>query len=73
MSYKQTLVKILKGHVKAKVLKNKNRYDKALDELKRFDKLVTTHPAKQFIHKRFIPKEHWDKFYLCSNFYEWTN
>ena len=28
MSYKQTLVKILKDHVKAKVLKNKNRYKK---------------------------------------------
>ena len=28
MSYKQTLVKILKDHVKAKVLKNKNKYKK---------------------------------------------
>jgi len=28
MSYKQTLVKILKEHIKAKVLKNKNRYKK---------------------------------------------
>ena len=28
MSYKQTLVKILKDHIKAKVLKNKNRYKK---------------------------------------------
>ena len=43
------------------------------NELKRFDDLVTTHPAKQFIHNRFIPKEHWDKFYLCPNFYEWSN
>jgi hypothetical protein len=57
----------------SKILKTRNRYDKALDELKRFDDLVTTHPAKQFVHKRFIPKEHWDKFYLCPNFYEWSN
>ena len=57
----------------SKTLKTRNRYDKALDELKRFDELVTTHPAKQFIHNRFIPKEHWDKFYLCPNFYEWSN
>ena len=57
----------------SKILKSKNRYDKTLDELQRFDTLVTTHPAKQFIHNRFIPKEHWDKFYLCPKFYEWTN
>ena len=57
----------------SKKLKNKSRYDKALDELKRFDELVTTHPAKQFLFNRLIPKEHWDKFYLCPKFYEFTN
>jgi len=57
----------------SKELKSRNRYDKALDELQRFDELVQTHPAKQFVYKRLIPKEHWDKFFLCSNFYEWTN
>ena len=57
----------------SKILKSKNRYDKALDELQRFSELVTTHPAKKFIHDRFIPKEHWDKFYFCPKFYEWTN
>ena len=44
-----------------------------LHELESFDKLVQTHPAKQFIFKRFIPKEHWDKFFFCPKFYEWTN
>ena len=57
----------------SKILRTRNRYDKALDELQRFDNLVTTHPAKQFVHKRFIPKEHWDKLYLCPKFYEWSN
>ena len=57
----------------SKVLKKKTRYDKLLDNLVRFDKLVTTHPAKQFVYKRLIPKEHWDKLYFCPNFYEWTN
>ena len=57
----------------SKILKKKTRYDKALDDLISFDKLVTTHPAKQFVYKRLIPKEHWDKFYFCTKFYEWTN
>jgi len=57
----------------SKVLQKKSRYDKLLDSLKRFDQLVQTHPAKQFIYNRFIPKEHWDKFFFCPNFYEWTN
>ena len=57
----------------SKLLKTKTFADKALDELVRFDKLVTTHPAKRFVYKRLIPKEHWDKFYFCSKFYEWTN
>ena len=35
--------------------------------------MVTTHPAKQFLFNRLIPKEHWDKFYLCPKFYEFTN
>ena len=62
----------------SKLLKNKpyaefTRYDKALRNLRRFDELVTTHPAKQFVYDRLIPKEHWDKFFFCSNFYEWSN
>ena len=57
----------------SKQLKSRSRYDKALDELQRFDELVTTHPAKQFLYNRSIPKEHWDKFYFCPKFYEWTN
>ena len=57
----------------SKILKKKTAYEKILDELVSFDKLVTTHPAKQFVYKRLIPKEHWDKFYFCSKFYEWTN
>jgi len=57
----------------SKILKKKSAYDRILDELISFDKLVTTHPAKQFVYKRLIPKEHWDKFYFCPKFYEWTN
>ena len=57
----------------SKVLKTKTAHERTLDELISFDKLVTTHPAKQFVYKRLIPKEHWDKFFLCPNFYEWTN
>jgi len=57
----------------SKTLKKFNHYDIALRNLRRFDELVTTHPAKQFLYKRLIPKEHWDKFYFCSKFYDWTN
>jgi len=57
----------------SKLLKSKTHTDRALDQLVSFDKLVTTHPAKQFVYKRLIPKEHWDKFYFCPKFYEWTN
>ena len=49
------------------------RYDRALRQLRRFDELVTTHPAKRFVYDRLIPKEHWDKFFLCHKFYEFSN
>ena len=51
-----------------KNLKTKTANEKLLYELDSFDKLVQTHPAKQFVYKRFIPKEHWDKFFFCPNF-----
>ena len=57
----------------SKILKSKTAHERTLESLKRFDKLVTTHPAKKFIFDRLIPKEHWDKFFFCPNFYEWTN
>ena len=57
----------------SKQLRKKTTHEKTLEELTRFDKLVTTHPAKRFVYKRLIPKEHWDKFYFCTKFYEWTN
>ena len=57
----------------SKILKSKTANEKQLDSLKRFDQLVTTHPAKKFVFDRLIPKEHWDKFFFCPNFYEWTN
>ncbi|MBC8429982.1 MAG: hypothetical protein H8D92_01155 [Pelagibacteraceae bacterium] len=57
----------------SKILKSKTADEKQLDNLKRFDQLVTTHPAKKFIFDRLIPKIHWDKFFFCPNFYEWTN
>jgi hypothetical protein len=57
----------------SKIIQSKTFTDKTLDELVRFDKLVTTHPAKQFVYKRLIPKQHWDKLYFCPKFYDWTN
>ena len=57
----------------SKELKTRTADEKYLNELESFDKLVQTHPAKQFVFKRLIPKEHWDKFFFCPNFYEWTN
>ena len=57
----------------SKELKTRTADEKYLNELESFDKLVQTHPAKQFVYKRFIPKEHWDKFFFCPKFYEWTN
>jgi len=62
----------------SKVLKKKTyaeftRYDRALSSLTSFDRLVTTHPAKRFVYDRLIPKEHWDKFFLCPKFYEFSN
>ena len=57
----------------SKELKTKTAYERHLDSLSRFDNLVMTHPAKQILYKRLIPKEHWDKFFFCPNFYEWTN
>ncbi|SVB55801.1 uncharacterized protein METZ01_LOCUS208655, partial [marine metagenome] len=57
----------------SRTLKEFTRYDKALRNLRRFDELVKTHPAKQFVYDRLIPKEHWDKFFLCSKFYEFSN
>ena len=57
----------------SKELKTKTAYERHLDTLSRFDNLVLTHPAKQILFKRLIPKEHWDKFFFCPNFYEWTN
>ena len=57
----------------SKELKTKTADEKLLGELESFDRLVQTHPAKQFIYKRFIPKEHWNKFFFCPKFYEWTN
>jgi transcription elongation factor Elf1 len=57
----------------SKLLKTKTADEKQLDSLKRFDQLVITHPAKKFIFDRLIPKIHWDKFFFCPNFYEWTN
>ena len=49
------------------------RYDRALRQLRRFDELVQTHPAKQFVFDRQIPKEHFDKFFLATKFYEFCN
>ena len=57
----------------SKILKKKTAHERTLDELVSFDKLVQTHPAKKFLFDRLIPKIHWDKFFFCPNFFEWTN
>ena len=57
----------------SKILKTKTAHERTLESLKQFDQLVTTHPAKKFLFDRLIPKEHWDKFFFCPNFFEWTN
>ena len=57
----------------SKILKTKTAHERTLESLKRFDQLVTTHPAKKFLFDRLIPKIHWDKFFFCPNFFEWTN
>ena len=57
----------------SKKLRSKSNNEKLLDQLVSFDKLVITHPARQFVHKRFIPKEHCAKLFFCPKFYEFTN
>jgi len=56
-----------------KTLASTTHYDKTLSQLKKFNELVITHPAKKFVYDRLIPKVHWDKLYFCHNFYRWTN
>ena len=57
----------------SKELKTKTADERSLNELESFDKLVQTHPAKQFVYDRRIPKEHWNKFFLAPRFYEFCN
>jgi hypothetical protein len=58
---------------KSKPYADFTRYDRALRQLRRYDELVQTHPAKKFVYDRQIPKEHWDKFFLATKFYEFCN
>ena len=58
---------------KSKPYADFTRYDRALRQLRRYDELVQTHPAKKFVYDRQIPKEHWDKFFLAPRFYEFCN
>jgi hypothetical protein len=42
-----------------------------LDELYKLSELSKTHPAVQYVAKRLIPEEHWDKLYFCAKYIEW--
>ena len=44
-----------------------------LDDLKSIDELDDEHPAKQYVINRMIPKEFWNKLYLCSKFMTLVN
>ena len=35
--------------------------------------LNTTHPARQYVDQRQIPKKFYDQLYYCEKFKEWTN
>jgi hypothetical protein len=47
--------------------------NKHLDKLVKFSDLEDGHPAIQYLEKRQIPKEHWDKLYFSDKFYEWSH
>ena len=42
--------------------------NKHLDNLSKFSDLEEGHPALSYVQNRKIPKEHWDKLYLVTNF-----
>ena len=44
-----------------------------LSDLTSFADLKDDHPAKQYIIKRLIPKQYFDKLFLCNKFYEWAH
>ena len=44
-----------------------------MSELTSFADLKDDHPAKQYIIKRLIPKQYFDKLFLCNKFYEWAH
>lgn len=47
--------------------------DAILDTLLRVDTLPDTHPAKQYIINRQIPKDKWNLFYYTDTFKAWSN
>jgi hypothetical protein len=44
-----------------------------LDDLKSIDELDDKHPAKEYVKNRMIPKEYWNKLYLCNKFMTLVN
>lgn len=44
-----------------------------LSELSTIESLNITHPAKQYLLNRKVPKERLNKLYFCPNFKKWTN
>jgi len=44
-----------------------------LDDLTSIDELDDKHPAKEYVKNRMIPKEYWNKLYLCNKFMTLVN
>lgn len=47
--------------------------DSVLDQLLRLEDLPDSHPAKQYIIDRQIPRDKWNLFYYTDKFKEWSN
>ena len=48
-------------------------YDTILGKLARVDLMDDTHPAKQYVMDRLIPKDKWNLFYFAPKFKTWSN
>ncbi|MDP7366124.1 MAG: DNA primase [Candidatus Pacebacteria bacterium] len=46
--------------------------DPKLEVLTGLNRLKHDHPARQVLSNRKIPEEHYDKFYLCDKWFQWS-
>ena len=46
--------------------------DPHLEDLISINKLNTSHPARQYVERRSIPKEFFNDIYFCSHFFKWS-